>query len=426
MDLPTDIKRARHTASRTFLLGTILVCVAPHRAQGIEPSFPQYVAVDLGTLGGDSFAVSINDHGEVAGYYYTLQGVQRAFLWLRRPAYGLDRGMHDIGALPGGWSFANDVNNSGQIVGASRTGAVDQFARPIEHAYRWDPITQEMTDLGTLPFYDVGSEATAINGDGWVAGNSYGDFPFFSTAFVFLPGPFDGLPAGLNQLGFTFAEDMNESGATIGWYQNDIFGSERATLWLPEPAYGLSAGSWAVPGLEDIPSRARGINNFGEIVGDYAAGGGFDPNRGFRWLDDQLDPLPTPTSFSSAGSINNQGQIVGSAGGPYTWMGSDGISFRALLPPSPLVTLHAAKRINGCGQVVGYGTVSGQLRAVLLSPVDHDVNNDGLVNAIDHGIVANCMLGPAAVVPLSCDSSDIDRDGDVDLLDYRALFGGFE
>ena len=69
---------------------------------------------DLGTLGGDtSYALGINDSGEVVGYSYLADNVTRhAFTW---SAAG---GMVDLGTLPGGaWSEGQKINSSGEICG---------------------------------------------------------------------------------------------------------------------------------------------------------------------------------------------------------------------------------------------------------------------------------------------------------------------
>ncbi|MDO8631200.1 MAG: hypothetical protein Q7R41_11970, partial [Phycisphaerales bacterium] len=285
--------RARVTCKSLPITALAIVCALSVPGYGAGEPFPPYVAVDLGTLGGTSVASGINELGQVVGYSYTTQGVQRAFLWLPRPAYGFDRGMHDLGALPGGWSYANDINNLGQIVGASRTGALDQYNQPIEHAFLWDPATHSMTDLGVPPSAQGGSDGVAINDSGQIVGTAVYFVGFFrvNQAFLWLPEPAFSLPRGFNQIGFSLAADINESGVIAGWNESDVAGVERAYLWLPSPAYGLPAGTHILPGLEDNVSAGYGINDMGEVVGDFAPGAGFDRDAAFLWQNGHPDEL---------------------------------------------------------------------------------------------------------------------------------------
>jgi probable HAF family extracellular repeat protein len=68
---------------------------------------------ELGTLGGDSsYALGINDAGQVVGWSYTAERDRHAFI--TGPS-GV--GMTDLGTLGGSNSYANGINDSGQVVG---------------------------------------------------------------------------------------------------------------------------------------------------------------------------------------------------------------------------------------------------------------------------------------------------------------------
>ncbi len=405
------------------LLPTIVVGIAALAAdlRAGDPS-PRYVAVELGPPGAVSVANAINDLGQVAGYYYTPQNVQRTFLWLPRPAYGLDRGMHDLGALPGGWSRANDLNNLGQVVGASRTGERGQINQLIDHAFLWDPATHAMTDLGTLPFAYDGSEAAAINDTGQVAGHSIFNSVGNVVGFLWLPLPAFGLPAGMNELnGLTIVSDINEFGEVAGWFGTDIFGSDRALILLPHAAFGLSPGTHVIPGLENTTSRAFGINDAGAVVGMQAFNSGGFLQRAFLWGEGVTDLLPTPTGFNSALQINNHGRIVGSAAGPFTWLNGLGTPLCSLTLVASPCAIQFPNDINDDGQIVGYGQPNGRQRAVLLSPLMADFNADDLIDVNDHAILVRCLSGPRDVASIDCDPADIDRDGDADLGDLQVF-----
>jgi hypothetical protein len=71
------------------------------------------------------------------------------------------------------------------------------------------------------------------------------------------------------------------------------------------------------------------------------------------------------------------------------------------------------------------GTMTGgvfELNGGFWFPVaDGDCNTDGGVNLFDYGDFESCLSGPDGGVTTSCRCEDVDRDGDVDLLD-AALF----
>ncbi len=109
------------------------------------------VVTDLGTLGGaSSGAAGINDTGQIAGGAELPDGSEHAVLW--------DQGtMTDLGTLGGFDSQAIAVNNAGQVVGQSTTTPGQQLGDPGTHAFLWEDGA--MTDLGTL-----GGEISRANG----------------------------------------------------------------------------------------------------------------------------------------------------------------------------------------------------------------------------------------------------------------------
>jgi probable HAF family extracellular repeat protein len=123
--------------------------------------------VDLGSLGGLNSSVSgLNQRGQIAGTSdVTRDGsIVHAFLW--------DHGsIHDLGTLGGTFSTAHWIDDSGEVVGGSTTDG-DETRR----AFRWK--NGHMTNLGSLN-HDACSSAIASNSRGQIVGNSIncaGDF----------------------------------------------------------------------------------------------------------------------------------------------------------------------------------------------------------------------------------------------------------
>jgi probable HAF family extracellular repeat protein len=72
--------------------------------------------IDLGTLGGRSYAQAINDADQVVGWFFDLEGQERAFLH----DHGL---MRDVGTLGGRQARAWSVSQSGVIAGWSENSS---------------------------------------------------------------------------------------------------------------------------------------------------------------------------------------------------------------------------------------------------------------------------------------------------------------
>lgn len=168
----------------------------------------------------------------------------------------------DLGTLGGSMSYAQAINNSGQITGASSlTGdPTDSLGNPIFHTFLYR--NRQMADLGTLG--GDSSFGNAINDFGRVVGDS------------FLPG---------NPMAYG-------SFARHGVLYN---GNIKAGL-------GSLGGSFG--------SSATGINNSGQVVGQADLPDG--RLRGFFYDSGVMQEIPTPASdYTVAYAINNNGLIVG-------------------------------------------------------------------------------------------------------------------
>src|SRR6266568_2421743 len=290
----------------------------------------------------------------------------------------------NLGVLPGGRaSSANSINNSGQVVG-----------RADSDAFLWSSGSG-MQDLGTLG----GTQSTArgINGSGQVVGNSLVPFPGGNHAFLWSSG------LGMQDLG-TLAGDMgvsdaygiNNSGQVVGW-SSTVGGSvQRPFLW--------SSGSGmqnlgTLPGASDCV--ASGINDSSQVVGtcffsSFRHAFLWSPGSGMQ----DLGILPGASDCQAFG-ISDNGQVVGfclisNFPRAALWSSGSGTLDLNTLPAvsSAGWSLGTANAINNAGQIVGSGTINGQLHAYLLTPVNHVIKlsrpdgssiNDTILDEIEPG-----------------------------------------
>ena len=318
--------------------------------------------IKLGTLGGSgSAAHAINNAGQVTGRSKTTGNLEEhAFLWD-------GDSMQDLGTLGGDNSEATDINDSGQVTGVSEIAG-----STARHAFLWDG--EDLQDLGTLG--GSSSRGNAINAAGQVAGYA-NTASGVEHAFRWSGGVMRdlGTLGGTNSRG----ELINESGQVAGWAQIAGNGADHAFLW--------SGGAIQDLGTLVLHSYALGINDSGQVVGASDT----IPRttvRAFLWEGNAMQDLGSlGGTRTGADRINSSGQIVGTG-----WTSSDSESSRAvvwidgklydlndLIDPSDqlksYVTLTSAGDINDRGQILVSGVdsrTSGN-RVYILSPVAADV-----------------------------------------------------
>jgi probable HAF family extracellular repeat protein len=269
------------------------------------------VMQDLGTLGGNnSLASGVNSEGEIAGLADVTGGAtSHAALWYKGT-------VTDLGTLTGasGFSQAQLVNSAHQVAGGST------LADGTFHAVQWQ--RGAMTDLGTLG--GPNSYANGINDLGQIVGisqvndvpNPILGFPPFQAAIWYRgtiidlgPGPENGIgSAGFN---------INNRGQAVGRFA------------LPDPVEGAVAHAFlwesgvmhdlGVPaGLGDDNSEANSLNDSGKVVGDSGVGfiESYTPNRALLWESGPSIDLNTLIAANSgyqltvAFDVNSRGQIA--------------------------------------------------------------------------------------------------------------------
>ena len=213
-----------------------------------------------GTCCGYAYGLNNGSEGDpstvaVVGRSNVPSGEAHAVMWQKTTTEWL---IQDLGTLPGDvFSYANDVNDSQTVVGASRSST------GIDRAFRW---TSSM-GMVALPGLggDTRAEAIADNGD--VAGTS-SDAAGNSHAVRWRGS--DNAIEDLGTLGGCCSEGLgiNTAGTVVGWSDISKRGNQRAF----QAKRGARLTELGGPRKQSV---ARDLNDFGTIAGtisgDHAA-----------------------------------------------------------------------------------------------------------------------------------------------------------
>jgi probable HAF family extracellular repeat protein len=280
----------------------------------------------------------------------------------------------DLGTLPGGHeSFAQDINDAGQVAGNSSNGIPDAFSffgwGTQTRAFVWQKGV--MTDLGTLGGTDA--VQTSQNQHGQVDGASYTNNPTDGSSPTVDPYLWEnGHMRDLGSLGGTFGfpadQGLNERGEVAG--ASNLAGDQTQHPFLWNGKTMLDLGT-----LGGDNGNANGINDAGDVVGSADVPSG--AHDGFLWKNGVMRALPpvNDAPCSNTFSVNSRDEAVGNATNCHghelaavLWNHGSAIDLNTLVAPSDL-HLSSAEYVNDRGEIVGHGELpNGDQRVFLLIP----------------------------------------------------------
>jgi probable HAF family extracellular repeat protein len=244
---------------------------------------------DLGTLGGQNSTATAISGGYIAGYAQTASGAYHAVRWSDGPV--------DLGTLGGAASWAYGLNQAGTVVGTALPATGNRRAFIYQNG-----AMSEVT-LGSISE----SQANDINNSGQVVGWLKAAPGSPARAFLWQNGVRTDIGA-LVSGGSSVANAINESGVVVGEADIDTTGGgRRAFRWQ-------NGSLQALPTLEGRQASARAINDEGVIVGwsetSTAMHAVIWRNGQIADLNDLIDPR-SGWVLRAAHGINPDGAIVG-------------------------------------------------------------------------------------------------------------------
>jgi hypothetical protein len=299
-----------------------------------------------------------------------------------------------------------DINDVGHVVGTMEVPGTGLGRVP----FIWDG---QVTHWIELPLGAQNGVAYAINNRDEVVGEF--DAGPDVRAFHWQAGFFSDIGGMFSVT--SRARDINELGDIVGdvtypgFWPHAFRISGGVLEWLSEPS-GLAV------------SFGTGLNNNGIAVGRAARGqpGPSYPFLGMVWTADTTYVVEEPLADQQAEffAVNDGGRAIGSCPpfhAPIVWQAGEVVELRPLMVPPPPVgfSLRVGRDINKAGKILTWKNNG----SVVLTPVwlPGDLTGDCHVTLDDLLLVLSNFGAPQGTYP----RGDVDLDGDVDLSDLTTL-----
>ncbi len=317
-------------------------------------------------------ATDINDLGQVVGYVDVAGNSNiansRPVIWDRSTEPTL---LWDEGFVPGfHGGRPKSINNHGEIVGQAQIDSYTGTPLPTPGvpsgiAFRWD-AEQGLAPLASPAEHQWFSEAVAINDRGQVAGNVSGNLDDAPHAVVWSPDGWVNLVPGCQEI-YCRARDINDAGQVVGDVGTQ--GYDHAFFWDPvlgqlpiHPGTLAATTAWAINN-DGVALAAGGFGSNGDPGGTYF----WDPESFREYL---LEPDGSPIKFPPT-YMNDAGVVIGIGDqSAYVWSVDEGsrVLEDAIVNSAGWDRL-LVKSINNRGQIVGSALYHNQRHGFVLTPV---------------------------------------------------------
>jgi probable HAF family extracellular repeat protein len=307
---------------------------------------PAYTVAEIGGLAGfaEVYPAAVNSTGHVVGTARDPEtGLEQAVVWRNGT-------LLDLGTLGGRLSRGFDISDADLVVGESFTGASEGDI----HAFVWDG--EVMLDLGR-PGRDSGADA--INAAGQIVGYER-DVGGNMHAMIWERG--EGHRLDHFDFGYSQGRAINSAGQAV------------LVLYWSGPGGSAESYLWENGTLADLGSfEAVGLNALGDVIGFPSTP--IPITSGFVWRAGTRHDLEGVGSEALPWATNDIGQAVGStrmttgAEHAFLWDGGVMVDLNDSIDPGSGWELWRATGINTAGQITGFGSLHGQQRAFLLTPL---------------------------------------------------------